>query len=311
MSIRIRPLERHEVAEAARLFRLAFGTYLGLPDPTHFAKGADIIGTRRRAGAQVFGAFAGTQLLGSNVVTRWGSFGFFGPLTVHPAHWDRGIGKRLLEPVREAFAAWGVERAGLFTFPGSAKHLALYQKHDFWPQHLMAIMAKATAAPTALVPAAHDPSTDVGAMADVADEARELTERLYPGLDVTCEIDAVLEQRLGEIVAVRDAAGSLAAFAIVHLGTGSEAGDDAALVKFAAARAGDCTHLDRLLLECEAVAARRGVSALVVGVSTACSAAYRCVLERGYRIQTTGVAMQRGNEPGYVSPSSLVLGDWR
>lgn len=305
MSVVVRPLEEREVAAAERIFRLAFGTYLGLPDPLTFAQGADLIGTRRRAGAQVFGAFDGATLIGSNVLTRWGSFGFFGPLTVHPDYWDRGVGQRLLAPLRGTFDAWGVERAGLFTSPHSAKHLALYQKHDFWPQHLMAITAKPTSPQSADAPAAEGPGADLRA------EARALTARLYPGLDVTGEIDAVREQDLGEIVTVRDVDGSLAAFAVVHVGTGSEAGDDAALVKFAAARPGGEAQLDLLLARCEAMAARRGVAALVVGVSTACGVAYRHVLARGYRIQMTGIAMQRGNEPGYLLPDTLVLGDWR
>jgi hypothetical protein len=33
MQIRTRPLEQHDLAEADRIMRLAFGTFLGLPDP--------------------------------------------------------------------------------------------------------------------------------------------------------------------------------------------------------------------------------------------------------------------------------------
>ena len=33
MQIRIRPLEERDLAEADRILRLAFGTFLGLPDP--------------------------------------------------------------------------------------------------------------------------------------------------------------------------------------------------------------------------------------------------------------------------------------
>ena len=34
MDIRIRPLEERELPEADRIIRLAFGTFMGLPDPT-------------------------------------------------------------------------------------------------------------------------------------------------------------------------------------------------------------------------------------------------------------------------------------
>jgi hypothetical protein len=42
----------------------------------------------------------------SNFATRWGSVGFFGPLTVRPDLWDRGVAKRLIEATMELFAKW-------------------------------------------------------------------------------------------------------------------------------------------------------------------------------------------------------------
>lgn len=128
MSIEIRSLRECELEEANRIFRLAFGTFLGLQEPTDFAADADLVGTRWRASRHnvTFGAFDGDQLIGSNVATRWGSFAFFGPLTVRPEHWGRGVAQRLLDPTMDMFNQWGVTAAGLFTFPHSPKHLALY-----------------------------------------------------------------------------------------------------------------------------------------------------------------------------------------
>jgi GNAT superfamily N-acetyltransferase len=48
---------------------------------------------------------------------RWGSLAFFGPLTVRPDHWDRGIASRLMEPVVDLFDGLGIRLSGLFTFP--------------------------------------------------------------------------------------------------------------------------------------------------------------------------------------------------
>jgi hypothetical protein len=45
--------------------------------------------------------------VGSNFVTRWGSFGFFGPLSVEPRLWDQGVAQRLLDPTIELFQKWG------------------------------------------------------------------------------------------------------------------------------------------------------------------------------------------------------------
>ena len=82
------------------------------------------------------------KLAGSNFVTNWGSFGFFGPLTVFPELWDQHIAQRLLGPTMDLFHQWGVREAGLFTFAHSPKHIGLYQKFGCWPRFLTAIMSK-------------------------------------------------------------------------------------------------------------------------------------------------------------------------
>src|SRR6266545_1346692 len=111
--ISIRPLREDDLPEANRIFRLAFGTFLGLPDPMAFFGDADYVRSRWLADpAAAFGAEVGGRLVGSNFVTNWGSVGLFGPLTVHPELWDRGIAKRLLEPTMELFAAWGPSTPG-------------------------------------------------------------------------------------------------------------------------------------------------------------------------------------------------------
>lgn len=306
MSIEVRPLRESDLDEADRIFRLAFGTFLGMPEPIAFAAGADLIGTRWRASRHnmTFGAFDGDMLIGTNVATRWGSFGFFGPLTILPDYWDKGIAQMLLGPTMDAFDQWGVRAAGLFTFPQSPKHLALYQKYEFWPQHLTAIMAKPVV----------DLIEHIGLFSGPRNEllagARSITEATFAGLDLTDEIEAVIDQNLGEVVALyeRD---MLTAFAICHIGVGSEAGPDAAFIKFAAARPGAQKHFAELLMACEATAARRGMATLVAGVNAACHSAYLAALAHGFRTQFSGVAMQRRNDPGYLASDAFVIGDWR
>ena len=79
-------------------------------------------------------------MVGTNFATRWGSVGFFGPLTIRPDLWDRGIAQQLLRPTMDLFEKWGVRHAGLFTFASSPKHVNLYQKFGFWPRYLTALM---------------------------------------------------------------------------------------------------------------------------------------------------------------------------
>ena len=91
MEIAIRPLAERDLPEADRIFRLAFGTFLGIPDPTSFMGDADLVKTRWRADpSAALGAYDDGALVGSNFAASWGSFGLFGPLTVRPDLWNRG-----------------------------------------------------------------------------------------------------------------------------------------------------------------------------------------------------------------------------
>ena len=95
-------LQQTDLPEADRIFRLAFGTFLGLPNPIEFAGDADFVRTRWAADpSAAFGAYLGKDLVGSNFATRWGSVPFFGPLTVRPDLWNQGIAKRTSANVNE------------------------------------------------------------------------------------------------------------------------------------------------------------------------------------------------------------------
>jgi hypothetical protein len=82
MEITIRPLRENDLSDADRIFRLAFGTFIGLPDPMKFAGDADFVRTRWLVDpAATLGAESANELIGSNFLSNWGSVGFFGPLT--------------------------------------------------------------------------------------------------------------------------------------------------------------------------------------------------------------------------------------
>jgi len=111
--VEIRALAEEDLDEADRMFRLAFGTFLGMPDPSAFMGDADLVRTRWRADpTAALGAYADGALVGSNFAARWGSFAFFGPLTVRPELWNQGVARALLEPTVALFERWGrVRRA--------------------------------------------------------------------------------------------------------------------------------------------------------------------------------------------------------
>lgn len=311
--IDIGPLREVDLPEADRIFRLAFGTFLGLPEPLAFGGDTDFVGTRWRASPDAaLGAYVDGSLVGSNFAARWGSFGFFGPLTVHPDLWDKGIARRLLTATLSLFERWGTRHAALFTFPQSAKHVGLYQAYGFWPQQLTPVMAKHVGAAVDAGSWQSQSALDGGSRAASLDACRALTDAIYPGLDLSGEIESATAQRIGDTVLVYDGA-ELAAFAVCHLGKGSEAGSGTAYIKFGAARPGPdaARHFGRLLSACEALAHARGMEQLVAGVNTSRHDAYRLMLDRGFRAMLQGVAMQLGNAPGYNRADCYVIDDWR
>jgi GNAT superfamily N-acetyltransferase len=313
IEITIRTLRESDLPEADRIYRLAFGTFIGLPDPMRFAGDADYVKTRWLADpSSALGAESAGELIGSNFLTNWGSVGFFGPLTIRPDFWDKGVASRLLESTMDIFVEWGTKLTGLYTFAESAKHVHLYQKFGFWPQFLTAAMTKPVDQ-TLTASSWSGFSEMVGQERDgCLKTCAELTGAIYEGLNVEREIRAVAEQKLGETVLVWDGS-RLAGFAVCHCGAGSEAGSGALYVKFGAARPGLAAEQNfrRLLETCEAFAASRGLEKLVAGVSTARVAAYRRMLARGFRSFTQGVAMLRSEDQGYNRPDVYVIDDWR
>src|SRR5271155_1209180 len=100
MSAVIRPLTRADLPEARRIFGIAFGTFLSAPDPENFWDDRDYL--YGRFGAEHVASFAAEfdgELVGTNFATRWGSVGFFGPITMRPEQQGRGSGKALVKAV--------------------------------------------------------------------------------------------------------------------------------------------------------------------------------------------------------------------
>ena len=68
--VRIGPLQQHELGEANRIFNVAFGTFLGTPDPASFFGDRSFLLPRWEGGATILAARIDGRLIGSNVVTR-------------------------------------------------------------------------------------------------------------------------------------------------------------------------------------------------------------------------------------------------
>lgn len=311
-AVRIAPLLASDLPEADRIMRLAFGTFLGLPDPMAFMGDRDFLWPRFHAPhVRTLGARLDGRLIGLNILTRWGSFAFFGPLVVLPEFWNQRIAQQLLDPTVRLFDRWKLPSSGLFTFAHSAKHVGLYQKYGYWPLSLTALMtrppdtAPSSAAPT-LLSALPRPRRNQAIAA-----CARLTGQIHKGLDLTAEIRSILAQKTGDII-LTFTRNTLDGFALCLTGAGTEGGSQAVYIKFAAARGGSgaAARFDRLLDASIAFASARGL-ALEAGVNFACAGAYHSMRDHGFRAMTQGISMLRPNSPGLNRPDTWLLGDWR
>lgn len=305
-------MQESDLQEADRIMRLSFGTFIGLPDPMSFAGDADYIYTRYRADpSAALVAEVDGKIAGSNFALHWGSVGVFGPLTVHPDFWDKGVARRLLEETMDIFPRWHTSHIGLFTFAQSSKHLHLYQKFGFWPRFLTAIMSKTLDKTQNSTKPVRYSQLTAADKEQAVEECKALTGRIYGGLDLSKEIHSVDRQALGDTILVYE--GSLASFAVCHCGPRTEAGSRNCYMKFGAAAPGQRSpeHFESLLDACESFAGSQGLSRLVAGVNTARHRAYRIMVARKFRTDIQGVAMHRPNEPGYNREDVYLVDDWR
>ena len=188
------------------------------------------------------------------------------------------------------FAKWQIRHAGLFTFAQSPKNVRLYQKFGFWPRFLTAIMSKPVSLQS--IPEQEPPMdikwtrysklTSSLNRQKAIEVCRDLTDMLYPGLDLRKEIYSVEKQRLGDTILIYDKsnnlydaddddsddhASTLIGLAICHCGPRTEAESGTCYIKFGAIRPAEnaSTYFDYLLDVCESYAKIQGLSRIVGG----------------------------------------------
>jgi hypothetical protein len=218
----------------------------------------------------------------------------------------------------DLFERWQTRLAGLFTFADSPKHHALYEKFGFRKRELTLIGVKNVPPKANFAGAAERKGWSTFSEApgakreDTLLDCRAVTATVFPGLDLSSEIVAADKHGHGDTVLVRDETG-LAAFAVCHVGKGTEAGTKNCYVKFGATRSGVRAEqsFERLLDAVEAFAREREAERLIAGMNTARTMAYKQFAKRGFREMIAGVAMLRPNQPGFNRPDAFVIDDWR
>ena len=223
----------------------------------------------------------------------------------------------------DIFKELETKHIGIFTFSESSKHIHLYQKYDFWPRFLTAIMSK----PVRREQATKDTHRRLSwkKYSDMQKEkSREalgncysLTDSIYSGLDLKTEILSVANQKLGDTILLTDNKDNnkLVGIAICHCGSKTEAGGDTCYIKFGSAVSSEdrseSVNFNELIDCCEQFAASQGLSKLIGGVNIGNRAAYREMISKGFRTESQGVMMTKNNDPGYHLEDVYAMDDWR
>jgi predicted N-acetyltransferase YhbS len=311
-----RTLREDEIEKAEELVRLAFGTFLNVPDPLENSSQRRMIAHRfHQDPRNVLAAILDGELVGTNVLTRWGSFAFFGPLAVKPELWDSNIGTQLVKEALAQFVSYRVSNLGLFTFSDSPKHLGLYHKFGFCSRFLTPLMEKKIEAPSAerAEPFQTFANLDQEKREFILLKLRDLTNTLHPGLDLTSEIKLVEARKMGDTVILMNERSQPVGFAIIQSGANTEAGLDRCYVKFGATLSGleGAKYFGRLLSACEDFAHEKKAEVLEAGLNLSHSEAFELMLARNYRISFIGVSMLKPNEPAHEREGTFVMDDWR
>jgi len=313
----IRHMTEDDIQEADRIIRLAFGTFRGYDNPEEYRADARYANPRYNADPSAsFVAELNDKIIGSNFGLHWGSVGIFGPLAVHPEHWNKGVGSKLMEPIMRCFEEWKVTHSGAMTFANSPKHINLYKKFGYHPRFLIPVMSKKMESKSVTSNSKftwlryseskenHD---------KYLEGCNQVTNTIYPGLDLELEIKAVDKMNYGDTVILFDENKEIAGFAICHCGINTEAGNDKCYIKFGAVNANSeaQSNFMNLLKACEELSVSKGLSVLTGGVNAGRFNAYQYMLNQKFFIDFLGVSLHSPNNDAYNITDKYVIDDWR
>ena len=315
--ITIRHMREADLQEADRIIRLAFGTFMGHDNPENYRIDARYANPRYNADPTAsFVAEIDGKIIGSNFGLHWGSVGIFGPLTVHPEYWDKGVGSKLMEPVMRCFEEWRVTHSGAMTFANSPKHIKLYRKFGYHPRFLIPFLSKKIEPKTI-----SSNSKFTWVMYSERKEEQDnylegcskVTDTVYPGLDLELEIKAVNKMNYGETIILFDENKEIAGFAICHCGSDTEAGNDKCYVKFGVVKINSDSQSNfmNLLNACQEFAISKELSVLTGGVNAGRYNAYQSTLDQNFSIDFLGVSLHQPNDDAYNVTDRYVIDDWR
>ena len=312
----IRPMSWRDIADAARVVRMAFEAVSPPDRATLTPPGGEekmLVDWLQRVPDGVFVARDGGQVLGSAVAYRWGAFGLLGPVSVHPSFWGRGIGSQLMDRCLRVFAQWGCTHVELYTYLHSPRHVAFFRKCGISPHSPHLLLSHEVAPSPPPPPRALLSPLLAGRRALVVAEIRDLTGQIFPGLSLDEEIQARRSPQ-SEVLILRQN-GRLSAFALCDLREASDpstSGTRTCHIKFAAALPSEESQdaFPEMLGLCRAFAASQGCARISTGLGAARRHAARLCRMEDWRVDAEVLGMTLHGREGISRESDLIFSDW-
>ena len=257
-------------------------------------------------GAMVWRDEAG-QIVAFNVAHRSGTEGWMGPLAVRPDRQGVGIGKTIVRAAVDWLLEQRVVTLGLETMPRTVENIGFYARLGYTPAFLTVTMTRDLTARGQGVPVLlSQRSADARAAATAA--AVTLVQGLVPGTDFTREILLTAELGLGDTTLL-DGATGLDALVLWHSAPLAEGRpkEELRILKLAAR---DERAFAAALVATETAAVRAGIRRVAIRCQTRYDAAFRHLIERGYRVRWTDLRMTLEGYPEPHGGAGVLFSNW-
>jgi GNAT superfamily N-acetyltransferase len=260
-------------------------------------------------------------LVGAVLSIAWGSVAWLGPLAVHPEFLGKGVEHQLLQAVLDYWEPMTLSVQGLEADPGLPTEVEFYASFGFRPQFLTATVIGAVDPDGPREPIRQrSPSFELMRLSELSGaleetmlaNCRRISERHFPGLDYSKELQSVRDLHLGDTLLL-GVGERLYGFAICHAAPGSEADADSCYVKalLIDPAIDDPETLLALVEACEGYARMQQLKTVRLGVNLACWEGYQAVAARGYQMRQLWLRMVRPIDDLLSDPSPFHFNDWR
>jgi GNAT superfamily N-acetyltransferase len=260
-------------------------------------------------------------LVGAVLSIAWGSVAWLGPLAVHPEFLGKGVEHQLLQAVLDYWEPMTLSVQGLEADPGLPTEVEFYASFGFRPQFLTATIIGTVDPDRPREPIRQrSPSFELMRLSELSGaleetmlaNCRRISERHFPGLDYSKELQSVRDLHLGDTLLL-GVGERLYGFAICHAAPGSEADADSCYVKalLIDPAIDDPETLLALVEACEGYARMQQLNTVRLGVNLACWEGYQAVAARGYQMRQLWLRMVRPIDDLLSDPSPFHFNDWR